>query len=135
MNESVVKKIYFKEKLIAFLFNSNDISKTEFVSDPNDFFQLGLGCIKDTISLEPHVHNKIDRNINETSEFIYVVNGKMDIEILAQDGTFVSSIEVMAGYGFLQYFGGHKITIHANTQYFELKQGPYLGHAFDKDIV
>ncbi len=135
MNESAINKIYFKEKLIAFLFNSNEISKTEFVSDPNDFFQLGLGYIKDKVSLESHVHKKIDRNINETSEFIYVVNGKMDIEILDLDGTFVSSVEVKAGYGFLQYFGGHKITIDADTKYFELKQGPYLGHAFDKDIV
>ena len=124
MNESKIKKIYFKEKVIAFLFNSNEISKTEFVSDPNDFFQLGLGSIKDKVCLEPHIHNKIDRNINKTSEFIFVVNGRMDIEILAQDGTFVSSVAIKAGYGFLQYFGGHKITIHANTQYFELKQGP-----------
>jgi|TARA_B110001450_G_C17485015_1_gene425842 hypothetical protein len=135
MQNQPVKKIFFKKRVIAYLFDSYKINETEFISDPDDFFQLGFGHIEHETHLDPHIHKEIDRKINETSEFIYVVSGRMIIEIMALDGANVTTVEVHTGYGFLQCFGGHKITIDAGTKYFELKQGPYLGHAFDKVLV
>ncbi len=118
--------------MIAQRFNFGKVKKTTFPSPPDCEFQIGIGVIDENKIFETHIHKTIERKIQNTSEFIYVISGKMTIEILAKDKLFVRSIELEQNEGFLQFFGGHKITADACTRYFEIKQGPYFGRNFDK---
>jgi len=133
--EAIIKTFHHDNKVIAILFDTKKIKSTDFISDPNDFFQLGFGFINDDITLSSHIHRKVNRNINQTSEFIFVIDGAMTINILDPNACYIDSANLLNGYGFLQLYGGHEISISAGTSYFEIKQGPYLGQAFDKHIL
>ena len=56
----------------------------------------------------------------------------MIIDILNEKGAFIEKVILLDNMALLQFIGGHKIEIKAETKYFELKQGPYYGREFDK---
>lgn len=97
--------------------------------------QCGFGDVAENRALRPHVHNVVERRTRNTSEFIYVIAGQMDILFLDTEGRAIAEATIAPGQGFLQHVGGHRITMHAGTRYFELKQGPYLGHVKDKTVL
>ena len=130
-----VQNFFYKKKLIAQKFNFTDIVETTFPTPPQCEFQLGIGIINDSKIFETHIHKKVDRKIKNTSEFIYVVVGKMTIEILANDQIHVKTVKIKKNEGFLQFFGGHKIKAISQTRYFEIRQGPYFGREIDKYIL
>jgi hypothetical protein len=73
--------------------------------------------------------------LNQTAEFIFVLEGGMDITILSQTGELVEKVELKSKTALLQFRGGHEIFLKPKTKYFELKQGPYFGQASDKKLV
>jgi hypothetical protein len=101
---------------------------------PSDVpFQLGYGTSADKYVVKPHMHKRVKREINTTCEFIYVISGEINIEIFDETSKLIKSLIISTNEGFLQYFGGHKITIMAGTKYLEIKQGPYFGREYDKE--
>jgi hypothetical protein len=130
-----VKNIFYKKKLIAQKFNFAKITETTFPTPPECEFQLGIGIVNDNKIFESHTHKTVKRTIKNTSEFIYVIAGKMSIEILVNNHKHLETLEIKKNEGFLQYFGGHKIKASSQTRYFEIKQGPYFGRDIDKCIL
>tara|TARA_X000001036_G_scaffold398591_1_gene401603 strand:+ start:8110 stop:8526 length:417 start_codon:yes stop_codon:yes gene_type:complete len=130
-----VQNIFYQTSLIAQKFKINEVSESIFPTPNTCEFQFGVGVVKETKFFKPHIHKNAKRNISNTSEFIYVVNGKMTIEILSPSEEFVETVTINENEGFLQFFGGHKIVASENTRYFEIKQGPYNGQDFDKRLI
>lgn len=117
---------------IAIMVDFTRLTKSEFITNDSQEFQLGYGQIEDGHTFAPHIHKSAKRNIENTSEFIQVLAGKLVIKIFDVDEQKVATVEVGAGQGFIQFFGGHSIVAKGATKYFELKQGPYYGFDFDK---
>ena len=126
------KNIQSAEGLIAQLFDFSSENQVDFPTPEHVPFQLGYGTCIDEYTAKPHIHKRVKREINTTCEFIYVISGKVNIEIFDESSKSLELITVSTNEGFLQYFGGHKITIMAGTKYFEIKQGPYYGRDYDK---
>tara|TARA_Y100000739_G_C20599450_1_gene462156 strand:+ start:1322 stop:1744 length:423 start_codon:yes stop_codon:yes gene_type:complete len=134
-NNPNIDEIYYKDQLVAHYYDLNGINETSFPTPACNEFQFGVGVIDQDKTLETHIHKNLERNIQNTSEFLYVISGKMIIEILSEDSTFIKKIELTDSQALLQFIGGHKISFDAGTKYFEIKQGPYLGRDADKFFI
>ncbi len=130
-----VENIFYDNKLIAQKFIINEVSESMFPTPDNCELQFGIGVINEEKIFKPHIHKDAKRVIYNTSEFIYVIDGEMLIEILAPNEDPVLTLKIKKNEGFLQFYGGHKIVASKNTRYFEIKQGPYNGQDFDKRLI
>lgn len=130
-----VENIFHDNKLIAQKFIISEVSESIFPTPNSCELQFGIGVVKEQKFFKPHIHKKAKRTIYNTSEFIYVVDGEMIIEILSPNEHLVETLKIKKNEGFLQFFGGHKIMAKKNTRYFEIKQGPYNGQDFDKRLI
>jgi len=128
----MVKDIVFNNILIGQVYDLNLAKGVNFPTSDEQVFQFGFGVINDDKVLAPHIHKRVERVVQTTSEFLYVVEGLMTIEIYSEDAAHVQTISLSNNQGLLQHFGGHKIALKKGTKYFEIKQGPYYGHDFDK---
>lgn len=126
------ENIYSNDVLIGQKYSLDDATSTAFPTEAAAAFQFGVGVIEERKVLQPHIHKRVERTIDTTSEFLFVMSGKMHIDIYDEDENFVQKVTLSANQGLLQFIGGHAITLDAGTKYFELKQGPYFGRDFDK---
>tara|TARA_B100001769_G_scaffold275176_1_gene276074 strand:- start:1145 stop:1555 length:411 start_codon:yes stop_codon:yes gene_type:complete len=125
-------EIFSKKELIAQVFNLNNINNSIFPTPEDKTFQFGCSHEKNDRLIKTHIHKENKRIINSTSEFIYVIDGKMKFKIYDRDEKFIDEIILKNNMALLQFSGGHQIKIKKNTKFFELKQGPYMGRNYDK---
>ncbi len=130
-----VRNVMAGDILVAQVFDFDAAGPVIFPTPDSAEMQCGFGQVDEDKHINPHVHNIVERQTRNTSEFIYVISGQMDLVFLNPEGAPIGEATILPGQGFLQYVGGHRITIKADTRYFELKQGPYFGHFKDKTVL
>ena len=118
--------------LIGQVYKLNEANKTLFPTPDKETFQFGVGVINEDKVYKTHVHKRAERTVETTSEFLYVIHGEMQVDILDEDHKLVEKVVLNDNMALLQFFGGHAIKVLKGTKYFELKQGPYKGRDFDK---
>ena len=128
----MVKDIIHNNTLIGQVYDLNLAKGVSFPTSNEHAFQFGFGLIDEDKVLVPHIHKRVERTVQTTSEFLYVINGLMTIEIYSEDEEHVETVTLNDNQALLQHVGGHKISFQKGTRYFEIKQGPYYGRKFDK---
>ena len=118
--------------LIAQVYDMNAMNGINFPTPESATFQFGFGQIYENKILVPHIHKRVKREIETTSEFLYLIRGEMIIDVLDEEERFIEKVILKDNMALLQFIGGHKIEIKSGTKYFEIKQGPYYGRDFDK---
>ncbi len=126
------KDILVNGKLIAQVYELDKATKTSFPTPEDVTFQFGVGVNMEDKVYKTHIHKDAKRELDTTSEFLYVLNGVMEVDVLDDNAQLVEKVELKNNMALLQFFGGHAIRTKAGTKYFELKQGPYYGRDFDK---
>jgi hypothetical protein len=129
MKRDIFNKV---NELIAQVFSLNEATATSFPTPEDKTFQFGVGVIDHDKIYKTHIHKRSERNIQTTSEFLYVIHGLMTVNILDESSEKIETVELRDNMCLLQFFGGHAIEVKKGTKYFEIKQGPYLGRDFDK---
>jgi hypothetical protein len=132
VSKSIIKDIYYEDTLVGQFYDLNYVSGVQFPTSVECEFQFGFGTVEQDKNLTSHIHKRVERVINTTSEFLYVVDGEMTIEVYSEDEAYVETVILNSNQALLQHIGGHKISLKKGTKYFEIKQGPYLGRHFDK---
>jgi cupin fold WbuC family metalloprotein len=102
----------------------------EFFSPPNFGLQIGLMTREKESFVPPHIHNKVNRSIEQTQEVLIVRQGSCRIDLLTESGKLTESIKLSIGDTILLAHGAHSIEFLDDCEILEVKQGPY---AFDKD--
>src|SRR5665647_2349050 len=77
--------------------------------------------------IPPHIHNRVDREVQLTQEVLFVRKGKVKVDFYNNNQTFRASTVLEAGDVILLASGGHGFTMLETTEMIEVKQGPYLG--------
>jgi hypothetical protein len=77
--------------------------------------------------IQPHIHNQIKREIVSTKEVLIIKRGKIRIDFYFDKEQYFESKILETGDIALLSEGGHGITMLDDTQFFEVKQGPYAG--------
>lgn len=117
------------------IFDSSQAQATSFITPDSSNFQIGIAVNNDAKTYVPHVHTSIERTITGTAEFIFILQGRMDVVFLDGAGKPVGKTSITSQMGFVQTRGGHAISTEPNTRFIEVKQGPYMGHDADKYAV
>lgn len=121
-------KIYSKSKLLlAAIIKLPDINKEKnFVTDNVEEFQLAsFNLVKDT-KIDRHHHPKQNRQIQNTSEVITVIDGSIEVSIYDENLEFVQKEKLVSGETIALFRGGHEIEVLEDTKFIESKQGPYI---------
>ena len=120
-------KIYDKNGVIlAFIVNANKNEQAKnFYTENNLDIQVASFNLKAGENIDRHYHYKQNRNIQTTSEVIYVQEGYLEIEIYDNEKNFVDKLSAFEGMIIIIFDGGHAINIIEDSKFIEIKQGPY----------
>jgi len=104
--------------------NSSDVEKN-FHTDHNSEFQIASFNLKKDDVIQRHYHEKQERTIFSTNEVIVLQSGKMTLTLYDINLNKVEEITLEGGDMVALFNGGHEIYIDEQTQFIEVKQGPY----------
>lgn len=95
--------------------------------------QVGLIRRESGVTIPPHIHKRNTRTVENTAEVLFVIRGRIEIDVYTDRKTFVKRTGAKAGEVVVLYQGGHSLTFLDNSEVIEIKQGPYLGRDNDKE--
>lgn len=105
-----------------------------FISDPKDSLQVGVLIHPLGHKVKAHRHAKIVKSNNKNTEFIFVISGKVQVDIY-DDVALVKSTILNKGDSLVQIRGGHGFKMITPTKMIEVKQGPYYGKEKEKVFI
>ncbi|MBU3549895.1 hypothetical protein [Polynucleobacter sp. MWH-Berg-3C6] len=95
---------------------------------PGDYSQqLGYMKREGGYSIQPHIHNKVNRSVDFTNEVLFIKSGLVRVDFYDSDHIFIESRELRAGDVILLAHGGHGFEMLETSEIIEVKQGPYAG--------
>lgn len=103
--------------------------KTEFVTDPDQPIQLGVLNRLQGTRVEPHRHLPVQRTISGSQEVLIVRSGQILTEIFDVNLNSICVKTLRAGDIFIQYTGGHSFQFVTDSEFIEIKQGPFTPEA------
>ena len=129
---------YFKHdnKIYAIVLRSKFLKLTEgshFITPPDSLLQVGLSIHdKDYVS-ELHFHPKprFEKNPHIGEELIYVISGRILVEIYTSQGERIGSAELSEG-DLIVIYEAHRVKFLERSKLLIVKQGPYFGNVSDK---
>jgi mannose-6-phosphate isomerase-like protein (cupin superfamily) len=77
--------------------------------------------------IAPHVHNAVERQVSYTQEALFIRRGRLRVDFYDQHQLYLESYELSAGDVILLIKGGHGFEVLEDTEFVEVKQGPYAG--------
>lgn len=126
----MIEKYYnSKNVLLAYTISSKDKCEgINFISDPNAFFQTAEMSHKKGHIIQNHFHNTIKREIDITSEAIIMRKGLLRV-FLFENMNLIHEFTISDGDILILLSGGHGFEMLEDSDFVEIKQGPFLGDA------
>ena len=131
-----IRKITHKGKLYAVYFNVLEANEgLSFISEDEDFIQVGIWNYLPKKVLPAHYHNESPREATRTCESVYVVRGKVKCNIYTKSGSFIDTFDLNENEMVMQLYGAHEYEILDKTIVVETKNGPYFGPEKDRKRI
>lgn len=99
--------------------------KTEFITDPSQPIQLGVLSRLQGTTVEAHRHLPIQHTISGSQEILILRSGQILTEIFDVNLASICHKTLRAGDIFIQYSGGHSFQFVTDSEFVEIKQGPF----------
>ena len=103
-----------------------------FLTDDENFIQVGLWKYQKGKVLQTHYHHTFDRISTKTNETVYVVKGKITCNLYFEDGRKASSHVIEEGEMIAMFNQAHEYIIEEDSLVIENKNGPYFGPEKDR---
>lgn len=95
---------------------------------PDEFSQqLGVLIHQEGKVVNRHKHKLVKREIFRTQEVLFLLEGKMKVDLFSDKAKKLKTVIMTAGDTILLARGGHRIEIMEDSKIIEVKQGPYAG--------
>jgi len=120
------------ERLAFIIRKSAEKDAKNFPSPDEDFMQVGYMILKKGTEIEPHVHKIWERIINKTQKIIYMISGKMRVDFYENKKKIDERI-IRTGDLIVFLNGGFGFGMLEDSEYIEVKQGPYVDVEKDKE--
>jgi len=131
----MIEKIIHKNKELAIVIRNNyNKEGVNFVTPESCTLQVGMLCHKKGKKIEPHVHKNVIRTVNRVLEVLHLEEGKIDVDFYI-NGNIVKTCTLEEGDTIILLSGGHGFRVQEDTKMIEVKQGPYLSQAEDKEMI
>ena len=123
-----IEEIIFDDQLLAIIIYSNFNKKgIHFFTEDDLSQQLAFMNHPEGKLIQPHTHNEVIREVNNTQEVLFIRKGKLKIDFYTQNQQYIKSKILEAGDVILLIQGGHGFKVLEEVEMFEVKQGPYSG--------
>lgn len=77
--------------------------------------------------IEPHLHNRVKREVSYTNEVLVLRKGRLRVDFYTDGREYRTSRELRGGDVILLVMGGHGFEVLEDVEMIEVKQGPYAG--------
>lgn len=77
--------------------------------------------------IDPHIHNRVKRQIHYTQEVLIIKSGKLRVDFYSPQQEYIESRIIETGDVILLSSGGHGFKVLEDVEMYEIKQGPYAG--------
>ena len=111
---------------------STRVEKTTFFSPAESSFQFGLLAHGAGYQEEPHFHRTVQREIDDLQQMFVVQRGVVAVQLYDDDGHLLREVTLNVGDAIVLIHGVHAIRVVEDMQCISVKQGPFMGVAFDK---
>ena len=111
------------------------VKTTTFFSPAESSFQFGLLAHEAGFIEPPHFHQPFKREISDLQQMFVVQRGVVAVDLFSDDGTHLKEVILNPGDAIVLIHGVHAIRVIEDMQCISVKQGPFLGAAYDKVIV
>jgi len=136
MNKEIIEKIYSGELHLASIIRPEVSDKgLTFLTEDENFIQVGIWNYEKDKRLETHYHNTFPRESTKTNETVYVVRGCIKCNLYEESGEFISAHIVNKGEMIVQFNGAHEYFIIEDAIVIETKNGPYFGSDIDRTRI
>jgi len=131
----MIEKISSNELTLAFVLRADlkETVGTEFLTPDNLNLQLAQMKFSKGHSIAPHIHKNVVRNIEGTAEALIIKSGKVRVNFYDLSKNFIRDTVISAGDIILLFQGGHGFEVIEDSEFYEIKQGPFLGTGVDKE--
>ena len=119
-------------KYAEIIWADTKVDKTTFFSPPESSFQFGLLAHEAGFVEAPHYHRPFSRTIDDLQQMFIVQRGVVAVELYSDDGVLLREIILRAGDAIVLIHGVHAVRVIEDMQCISVKQGPFLGVAYDK---
>lgn len=132
-----VEPILYINKEIACVYRKNiPVSSIQFLTTPDNAFQIGIHDRKAVTKLPPHIHNcPKPIMVKEIQEVLYVIKGKIRVTIMSESKKIIDTKTLSVGDAILLKTQAHQVEFLGNARVFEIKQGPYPGATHAKRFL
>lgn len=108
------------------------VKTTTFFSPAESSFQFGLLAHEAGFVEAPHFHQPFKREISDLQQMFVVQRGVVAVDLFGDDGTHLKEVILNPGDAIVLIQGVHAIRVIEDMQCISVKQGPFLGAAYDK---
>ncbi len=124
----MIEYITFKNQQLAIIIRHNfEKNGIEFFT-PNDYSQqLAYMNRPKGYVIDPHVHNKVSREVTLTQEVLFIKSGSVKVNFYNDHKEYLQTVILNKGDVILLAAGGHGFEMMEDTEMIEVKQGPYTG--------
>ncbi|WP_027405950.1 hypothetical protein [Anaerovibrio sp. RM50] len=124
----MIEEIKHEDKLLAMIIHHEYNKPGISFFTPGDLSQqVAYMQHPDGHIIEPHVHNKVVREVHYTQEVLLLRKGKLRVDFYDDERNYLESRILGAGDLILLATGGHGFKVLEEVEMFEIKQGPYAG--------
>lgn len=129
-----IEKIKDENTVLVLIIRGSDWEKgLNFVSEEQDFIQVGIWKYEKGKKLLPHKHLELKRETLITQEVLFIKRGRIKADIYSEKDVLMESVELWTGDTLVCLKGGHGYEIlDKDTEVLEVKNGPYAGAEQDR---
>lgn len=122
------QEIKHNNQLLAIIISNKYVEPGIHFFTPDEFSQQ-LAFMKHPAgkTIQPHVHNPVQREVHFTKEVLFIRKGKIRVDFYTDQQIYIESHILETGDVILLSEGGHGFEILEETEMIEVKQGPYAG--------
>ncbi len=131
-SEKNTSEIVHDGKRLAVIVKKHPLNGKKFFSANEDNLQVGFMNLKKWETIIPHFHKEFIREIKKTQEALYIISGKVRVNLFI-DKIKVEEAIIEGGDLIILLDGGHGFEFLEETNMIEIKQGPYLNPDMDKE--
>ncbi len=111
------------------------VDKSRFFSPAESSFQFGLLAHEAGYQEDPHYHQEFERSVKDLQQMFVVQRGVVGVQLFDDDGRLLREVIMNPGDAIVLIHGAHAIRVIEDMQCISVKQGPFLGDAFDKVLI
>ena len=111
------------------------VQKTRFFSSPESSFQFGLLAHEAGYQEPPHYHQEFERSVRDLQQMFVVQRGVVGVQLFDDEGGLIRAVVLHPGDAIVLIHGAHAIRVIEDMQCISVKQGPFMGDAFDKVVI